>query len=189
MLLVASFHALTCKCIKDPFFALLPLAQVQPDFIPWASSGSGGDTFQRLPSISILAAATTAPHHSQIDSQTKPLAGGSARGYPSASGVQKASNTSSTSGGAGNPASGKALSAEGIAMQHSENPSDSSYRPSGTDRLWRRFTVVTLDSPTTPELRTVFSRACNDAFGGEGPVFSAMSGAPRTNARLFSGEV
>lgn len=45
---------------------------------------------------------------------------------------------------------------------------------SSTDRLWRRFFRLALDSPSTSELRTVFSRACGDAFAGDGPMSSAL---------------
>lgn len=60
---------------------------------------------------------------------------------------------------------------------------------SATDRLWRHFSTISLDAPSTAELRSVFSRACSDAFGGDGPVSSAMMGGRRENTLLFSGKV
>lgn len=55
-----------------------------------------------------------------------------------------------------------------------ENLEGSSSYASSNDRLWRRFFFLALDSPAAPELRTVFSRACSDAFAGNGPVSSVL---------------
>lgn len=52
------------------------------------------------------------------------------------------------------------------------------------DRLWRRFSILALDAPSTAELRTVFARACSDVFGGDGPVSSAL-GRQRSNSTTF----
>lgn len=60
---------------------------------------------------------------------------------------------------------------------------------SATDRLWRRFSIFSLDAPSTAELKSVFARASSDAFGGDGPVSSAMIGGRRESPLLFSGEV
>lgn len=61
---------------------------------------------------------------------------------------------------------------------------------SSAARLWRHFATLTLDVPSVAELRTVFSRASEQCFGGSGPASSAFANSnPLSNASVCTADV
>lgn len=160
--------------------------QVQPDFSPRAPSGPGGDTF-RIPFFtSVLAARTTSPpadatENSRYSQILRPNPGGTAVGTGSAAPVPS-SHAANTAHGTSRPCADRG-------EMSSPTSTHACGFASATDRLWRRFSILSLDAPSTAELRTVFAHACSDSFGGDGPASSSMIGGGRRNSSLLSGEV
>lgn len=148
---------------------------MQPDFIPRAPSGPGGDSFRRPSFASVLAARTTKDNN-QITMAAKPSL---PRAAPTATGV-----FGTKEGGA----SSASAFPTPLSVDELHENERQQCRAFASDRLWRSFCVLALDSPSTSELKSVFAHTCSDAFGGDGPVSSAMGGAP-SNTMLFSGEV
>lgn len=146
--------------------------QVPPDFIPPAPTGPGGDSYSRPSSASILAARTTFPTAASISQSS------------TASMALRATRGMSMSGtGSGRPST----IPENFIIQQQQNAFHPSVASSNA-RLWRRFFILALDAPSAAEMRTIFVRACSDAFGGDGPVSSALGG-PRSNSAFLSNEV
>lgn len=162
------------------------ISKVHPDFAPRAPAGPNGDSLFRPASMAVLVART----------KGYPPAGGpglaaqntSLRPTIQASGVIKAAAAPSRVSQEGNRRSGPA--GEFSTVPTLRNPSGthqdgqllqqtsgSSSYASSTDRLLRRFSILALDAPSSSELRSVFSRACNGAFAVDGPVFSAVGGS------------
>lgn len=132
---------------------------MHPDFAPRAPCGPGGDSFRRSPSTAVLAARTTVPL-----AASSPLLA-----------ARPTSEAASGRGGGTTTGTVPTLSSLPQNGPHGDQQGSSSYA-SSTDRLWGRFFILALDSPSTSELRSVFSRACGDAFAGDGPVSSALRG-------------
>ncbi|CAM9120215.1 unnamed protein product, partial [Ectocarpus sp. 13 AM-2016] len=165
------------------------MCQVHPDFAPRASSGPVGDSFSRPSTAAVLAArtslhspasgSTTATQAYSLGSTTsgsgatlEPTAGAPAR-----LGIMGSANTGSASGGGPTvPSLLSPLKRSSEDGQQGRQPPGLSSHASSTDRLWTRFAILALDAPSTCELRSVFSRACSDAFAGEGSVCSAVKG-------------
>lgn len=151
------------------------LSQVHPDFAPRTPCGPGGDSFCRPSSTAVLAARTTVSSTtpSCLLRSTVPESGAAA----SSPAVAARPQVGAASGGGRGPRTVPTLSNlpnGGPDEDQQDRPTDSSSYASPTDRLWRRFFLLALDSPSTSELRSVFSRACSDAFAGDGPVSSAL---------------
>lgn len=155
------------------------VVQIQPDFIPQAASGPGGDSFRGPSFGSVLAARTTSSNGNLIAANTNLPASKTASTPMTSSG--SASTTTEYKGKSPTPT-------PVTSAPVSANNGTSTGYSCPTHRLWRRFSILTLDAPSTAELRSVFAHACDDAFGGDGPVSSAMGG-PRSDTMLFSGEV
>lgn len=185
----------TC-CLVCSLHTLSFFSQVHPDFAPRAPSGPGGDSFVRPCSTAVLAARTkgappaggptSAPpsYSSQPGVALSPV-NTTARLARAESFLATASIAATSGGGGGGgpavptvptvrPVLDGAHSNRLQAGQR-EHPVSSSYA-SPTDRLWRRFSILALESPSTSELRSVFSRACSDAFTGDGSISSAVRG-------------
>ena len=147
-------------------------SQVKPDFIPRSPAGPGGDSYTRPLSASILAARTTSPTTTSISPTS------------STSMTLPTRAEKSVGGGSSAPIS---TTPAGNHLGQQQQIAHQLEAASANVRLWRRFSILALDAPSTAELRTVFSRACSDAFGGNGPVSSALSG-PRSDTVLLSSE-
>ena len=136
---------------------------MHPDFAPRAPCGPGGDSFRRPSSTSVLAARTTTS-----SSAPRTEAAASSPAVP-------ARPQSEPAGGADGRARTVPVLSNLPGSSPHETPAGSYSHASSNDRLLRRFVRLALDSPSAPELRTVFSRACSDAFAGTGPISSALS--------------
>ena len=158
---------------------------MHPDFAPRTPCGPGGDSFRRPSSTSVLAARTTTPSAAPRTGPTasSPAAPARPQSEP-ASGADRGARTVPV------------LSHLPVGSPY-DTPAGSSAYASSNDRLWGHFFLLALDSPSPFELRTVFSRACNDGFAGDGPislalrsrVFASSSEATAKTAVLITSEV
>lgn len=160
--------------------------QVQPDFSPRAPSGPGGDAFRVPFFTSVLAARTrsssaVATENSEQSQTSRPNIGGTTGGTGSAA-PAPTSHAKNTENGTSQPRANRGETGPPLSTH-------SSGLASATNRLWRHFSILSLDAPSTAELRTVFAHACSDSFGGDGPASSVMIGGGRRNSSLLSGEV
>lgn len=163
-------------------------SQVHPDFSPRAPSGPGGDSFRRPCSTAVLAARTrrapagrpTAPPIPSLLGAASSLVHTAARSTSTES-LLVTSSAATGRGGSTVPTTPTVrtvpdeLDNSHLQEGKREESGSSSYA-SPTDRLWRRFSILALESPSTSELRSVFSRACSDAFAGGGSISSAVRG-------------
>ncbi|CAM9191667.1 unnamed protein product [Ectocarpus sp. 4 AP-2014] len=184
------------------------MCQVHPDFAPRAPSGPVGDSFSRPSTVAVLAARTSLNSPVSGSTSATPAyslgsttSGSGATLEPTAGAPARLSMMGSANGG---PAGGGGPTVPSLLNpldrnhedgQQGRQPLGLSSHASSTDRLWTRFAILALDAPSTCELRSVFSRACSDAFAGEGSVCSAVKGpigrfsAPTKTTMLITSEV
>ncbi|CAM9401133.1 unnamed protein product [Ectocarpus fasciculatus] len=184
------------------------MCQMHPDFAPRAPSGPVGDSFSRPSTAAVLAARTRLHYPAGASTAAAPAyslgnttPGSGATLEPTAGAPPRLSMAGSANGGlAGGggptvPSLLNPLDSNPEDGQQGQQPPGFSSHASSTDRLWTRFAILALDAPSTCELRSVFSRACSDAFAGEGSVCSAMKGprgrfsAPTKTTTLITSEV
>lgn len=150
------------------------LSQVHPDFAPRAPCGPGGDSFRRPSSAAVLAARTTSSSGAPRCSLLGTALGSGGALSSSAAQARPQSEAVSGTGGGARAAPTLPNLPDSSPYEEQGRPTISSSHASPTDRLWRCFFRLALDSPSTSELRTVFSRVCGDAFAGNGPISSAL---------------
>lgn len=181
---------------------------MHPDFAPRAPSGPVGDSLSRPSTAAVLAARTRL--HAPAGGSTAASPPYSLGSTPSGSGVtlEPTAGASTRLGMMGSvnggPAGGGGPTVPSLLNpldsnqedgQQGRQPSGLSSHASSTDRLLTRFAILALEAPSTSELRSVFSRACSDAFAGAGSVCSALKGptgrfsAPTKTTMLITSEV
>ncbi|CAM9710872.1 unnamed protein product [Scytosiphon promiscuus] len=178
--------------VITPFFGnnlFVADSQVHPDFAPRAPAGPDGDSLLRPTSMAVLAARTRgcptagepglAAHNSSLR-HTIP-ASGAMNDFSTAASAAAPSHLSQAGvGRRGGPVGEFSTVPTPLNpsstqdAQQLRQPRTSSSFASSSDRLLRRFCILALDAPSSAELRSVFSRACNGAFSVDGPVFSAV---------------